>query len=231
MAYRDNKAYDFRLVKHMAHSALTIDLGKEFSGTVTAFMKTSYSEDHYRELTVTGGRYISLTQDQTVDLVDNGVTYPIEGRWYINVWQVGEGDDNNEKQIIYTGKILFIGQVDDYAGTDGGTPVDEDLYFFQFSGVTYDINDINLINADFLALYGQEFATSELESGQTITLGNLGRYGFYIETATNPPIKIYNELSVEITDSFDYVYQGGVAYYVSQEFSVPANIYFKIETT
>jgi len=233
MAYRDNKIHDLRLIKAMTHQSLTIDLGRAFSGTIKAFMKTSGSNDHYREFTVdVTGRYLTLTQDQTVDLIDDGVVYDIAGRWYLNVWQVEEGAEDNTAQVIYTGKILFIKSMDSYGGSAGGTPVeDTPLWFFQFDGTSQTIDDIDDITQEFLTSNGEELAIANMELGETLTLPYLGRYGFYYETPDNPPFTIYNELGSEITDSFNYVYQEGIAYFVSKNFAVPSSVYFKIITT
>jgi hypothetical protein len=231
MAYKNTKVPDLRLVKTYTYQNLTIDLGKQISGTVTAFMKKEGSDNHYREFKVDPtGQFLSLNRGQTVDLVEDSITYEIAGRWYLNVWQVKDGENDNEANVVYTGKILFIESMSDFNGSNGGVPVDEDVFFFQFDGVSDDISNIDLIDADFLALYGQELTVSGLESGQNITLGLLGRFGFYMETSTNPPFTIFNELGADITASFDYIYQDGAAYFVSQEFSVPSTVYFKIES-
>ena len=231
MTYRDNKVYDFRLVKTMTHQALTIDLGKTFSGTITAFMKTDASSDHYREFTVVDGRYLTLTQDQTVDYIDDGVTYPIAGRWYVNVWQLKDGQ--SEEQIVYTGRILFVESIDDINGDSGGTPpgIGQEIWFFQFDDVTSDINDISQIDSTFLTTNGQQLVESSILEGQNITHTDVGRYGFYIpSTSINPPYTINNQLG-DITDSFDYQYQNGNAYYVSQEIAIPSTIYYKLIQT
>ena len=80
-----------------------------------------------------------------------------------------------------------------------------------------------------MASYGQEFTDTELSKGEYINLPRVGRYGFYVVSTTNSPYKIYSEFGSDITDTFDYTYQGDSAYYVSKEFSTPVVVYFKIE--
>lgn len=230
MAYRDNKLYDFRLVKSMTNSPLTIDLGKTFGGTITAYMKTNYDDTHYREFTVVDNRYLTLTKNETVDWTDNGVVYPIEGRWYVTVWQVGGTPEQTEVEAIYTGKILFIGSMNERGGTSGGIPVDEnDIWYFQYDNPTYDISNIDLIDTTFLASNGQLFTADQLEVGQNIINSNIGRYGFYVALTTiDPPYTIHNIFGGDITSSFDYILQGTSAYYVSKEIAIPSTIYFKL---
>jgi len=229
MAYRDNKIHNLRLIKAMGHQALTIDLGIQFSGTVTAFMKRDTDSIHYREFTVTDGRYISLTQEQTVDLIANGIEYTIEGRWYFNVWQVKAGEDETQQKCVFTGKVLFLGQMDAYGGSGGGSPAkDNPVWFFQYDNTSDDITNINIIDSAFLAANGQEFTDTSIKVGQSIAFPQIGRYGFYVpNVATSPSYKIYNQLSVDITSSFDYEYQNGSAYYVSQEIAIPSTVYFR----
>jgi len=231
MAYRNNKVRDIRLVKAMSHEELTIDLGKEHTGTITAFMKKGSSDLKYREFQVDAtGRYLTLERDKTIDLVEDGVISRIEGRWYFNVWQLKDGEDESKTKIIYTGKILFMGGVDQYNGSDRGTEyVESNVWFFQFDDTTSDAGDIGILNSAYLAVNGQYISTVLLKDGEDINLPNIGRYGFYIESTTNnPPYTISGPLG-SINNSFDYIYQGSSAYYVSKEIATSGSSYFKFE--
>ena len=231
MAYRNNKVRDIRLVKAMSHEELTIDLGKEHSGTITAFMKNNGSDSKYREFQVDAtGRYLTLERDKTIDLVEDGVISRIKGRWYFNVWQLKDGDEESKIKIIYTGKILFMDSFDEYNGSDRGTEyIESNVWFFQFDETTSDIGDIGLIDASFLASNGQYISTILLKDGEDINFPNVGRYGFYVESTTNnPPYTISGPLG-KIDSSFDYIYQGSSAYYVSKEIATSGSSYFKFE--
>jgi hypothetical protein len=231
MAYRNNKVRDIRLVKAMSHEELTIDLGKEHSGTITAFMKRDSSDLKYREFQVDEtGRYLTLERNKAIDLVEDGVISRIRGRWYFNVWQLKDGEDESKIKIIYTGKILFNNGVDEYNGSDRGTEyIESNVWFFQFDNTTSDIGNIGDITSEFLASNGQYISTILLKEGEDINFPNVGRYGFYVESTTNnPPYTISGPLG-SINNSFDYMYQGSSAYYVSKEIATSGSSYFKFE--
>lgn len=101
---------------------------------------------------------------------------------------------------------------------------------FQFASITNTKDNIDLLTQEYLSLNGEVQTEASMLEGKDITLRNLGRYGFVIENSDANPFIIQDLFGNNITDTvFDNIYipEERVNYYVSKEYSVPAEIYFK----
>ena len=67
MSYKIQKIANLRTVKALRGQSLTIDLGKTFTGTITAWMKKSPSDEIYRSFTTTDNRNLFLSKEKTQD--------------------------------------------------------------------------------------------------------------------------------------------------------------------
>lgn len=116
MSYRSNSIRNIRTIKAQRGEALRIDLGEDFSGTLTAWMKRSPNDAEYRSFEVQDGRYLYLSESKASDYYTEGVvSSAVEGKWYFDVEQDNGVDD---KSTIYRGTILFQNDVTNSNGTE-----------------------------------------------------------------------------------------------------------------
>lgn len=94
---------------------------------------------------------------------------------------------------------------------------------YQLDTISEGIDDITNYNYN-LVQYSEEV----MLGGTEITYSKIGRVGFLIRNKEQNPYKILDILGADITDTvFDYVYQGGVSYYLSKEYVSFSTIYYK----
>lgn len=123
MSYQSNEIPNIRTIKALRGEALRIDLGKVFTGTLTAWMKRDPNDLEYRSFEVREGRYLYLSKNKASDYSEGGIiTSAIEGKWYFDVEQdLGNGSDI---KTIFRGTILFVNDVTGSAGSEGIPPPD-----------------------------------------------------------------------------------------------------------
>ena len=105
MTQRISNLRNLRTVKAIKGNALTIDLGKTFTGTLASWMKKDLDEMEYIEFSIVGNRYLFLTKAKTQDNFDGVNT--VKGKWYFDVRQLPTGGGEDEETTIFTGTILF----------------------------------------------------------------------------------------------------------------------------
>ena len=116
MSYKVQKIANLRTVKALRGQSLTIDLGKTFTGTLTAWMKRKPTDSTYRSFTIVDGRYLFLPKEKTQDYSTTDI---VEGKWYFDVRHLPEGEtDPNLEQMIITGSINFSNHITDSNGTE-----------------------------------------------------------------------------------------------------------------
>ena len=116
MSYQSNNIPNIRTVKGSSGIPLSIDLGKQFTGTMTAQMRRTPTSEEYRTFTIRDNQFLELTKIQTSDIVEVGITYPIEGKWYFDV-QLDTGTPS-ELKTIYRGTIFFRESITGISGTE-----------------------------------------------------------------------------------------------------------------
>lgn len=116
MSRKVQKIANVRTVKALRGQSLTIDLGKTFTGSLSAWMKRNPTDTTYRSFTIVDGRYLFLPKEKAQDLSNTDL---IEGRWDFDVRQLPAGStDPNDEQIIFTGSIVFSNQITDSNGNE-----------------------------------------------------------------------------------------------------------------
>lgn len=119
MSYKVQKIANLRTVKALRGQSLTIDLGKTFTGTLTAWMKRKPTDSTYRSFTIVDGRFLFLPKEKAQDL---SATDIVEGKWYFDVRHLPTGTtDPNDEQMIFTGSINFSNHITDSNGTEIST--------------------------------------------------------------------------------------------------------------
>jgi hypothetical protein len=110
---------NLRAVKAFRGQSLIIDLGKEFEGTLTAWMKRDPEDTVYRSFEIKENRYLFLPKDKSEDYY-NSVTLEleskVEGKWYFDVKQLLDGE--TVAPIIFTGTIDFSNNITDSNGVE-----------------------------------------------------------------------------------------------------------------
>lgn len=120
--YRSNAIPNLRTIKALRGEALRIDLGKEFDGTLTSWMKRKPNDLEYRSFDIQDNRYLYLTKEKASDYVQGSeVTSAIEGKWYFDVEQDIDGEDI---KTIFQGTILFQNDITGSGGQEGVAPPD-----------------------------------------------------------------------------------------------------------
>ena len=105
---------------------------------------------------------------------------------------------------------------------------------FQFNGIEYDIDDVDLLTPAYLEQYGQIQQEEDLLVGKEITFVNLGRIGFVLTITAGNQYTIHDVLGNDITTIvFDRVYDSETLTetYVSKTHYVPSTVYFKFIKT
>lgn len=119
-----SKIREIKPVKALRGDPLSIDLGTTFTGTVTAWMKKNPNDNTYREFTIVGGRYLTMTSAETSDFYSGEtLVESVEGKWYYDVEWLSTIDGAVSK-TIYTGSILFYNDITNSSGVQA-TPFDE----------------------------------------------------------------------------------------------------------
>jgi len=119
-----SKIREIKPIKALRGDPLSIDLGTTFTGTVTAWMKKNPNDNTYREFTIVGGRYLTMTSAETSDFYSGEtLVESVEGKWYYDVEWLSTIDGAVSK-TIYTGSILFYNDITNSSGVQA-TPFDE----------------------------------------------------------------------------------------------------------
>jgi len=103
-------------------------------------------------------------------------------------------------------------------------------HVFQYDNIAYDINDIALLTPAYLDINAEETDEATLLAGSTFTFVRTARLGFVLTNTTPNKYSIYDILNNDITTTvFDRVYDTATLteYYVSKEFYIPSDVYFK----
>jgi hypothetical protein len=118
MSQRARSIPNLRTIKALSNQSLSIDLGKSYTGTLTAWMKREPTDIIYRSFDIIDSRTISLDKAKTLDYFD-AVTLKlvsgIEGKWYFDVREeiiVGQ------PEVVLTGTILFENSITDSIGQE-----------------------------------------------------------------------------------------------------------------
>ena len=121
MSYKIQKIANLRTVKALRGQSLTIDLGKTFTGTITAWMKKSPNDVIYRSFTTTDNRNLFLSKEKTQDYYDETtleLLSEVSGKWYFDVRQLPTGGTTEDEKVIFTGTILFEDNITDSTGRE-----------------------------------------------------------------------------------------------------------------
>lgn len=97
-----------------------------------------------------------------------------------------------------------------------------EIYNFQLDNINEDINDILNVNYNL-----NQIAEQSLLDGTIINFNKIARFGFLIKNLNQNPYKIYDIFGNDITNTFDYLFNNDISYYVSKEYISHSNIYFK----
>lgn len=123
MSYRVDSIPNIRTIKALRGDALRIDLGKEFPGLLTAWMKRDPNDLEYRSFEVQENRYLYLTEEKTSDWATGSeLISKIEGKWYFDVEQ--DLEDGSDKKTIYRGTIFFYNDITGSVGQEAIAPPD-----------------------------------------------------------------------------------------------------------
>ena len=148
------------------------------------------------------------------------------------------GTNEEELDFVYTkfrydeiinclcGLCIDMGELEKLFGED---QIYTEIYSFQFDGIEYDINDVDLITPEWLEDNGTVESETSLTSGKNITYTLLGRIGFTISN-NKDRFRFFDALGNDITDTaFDTVWDDTAKRqtYVSKEYYVPSTIYYK----
>lgn len=179
MGYRTDNIPNIRTIKALRGDSLKIDLGKEFPGVLTCWMKRKPNDLEYRSFEVQDGRYLYLSKEKTSDyVVGSEVVSAIEGKWYFDVEQdLGVGTDSI---TIFRGTIMFHNDITGSQGSEGVAPPDS----------SYRTVDIKIIS------------NNESVSGNAVT-----QYGANIEFTTEIST-IKGSLNLSSAYKFDEVIDG-----------------------
>lgn len=108
---------NLRVVRALRGQALTIDLGKEYTGGILkAWMKKHPDDTSHRSFDVLNDRYLFLPKAKAQDYYDNDtleLIEAIEGAWLFDVRFYPDGGDVNEEEVIWTGTIEFLLNITD----------------------------------------------------------------------------------------------------------------------
>lgn len=124
MSYNTNSIPTIKTIKALRGDSVTIDLGKTFSGTMSAWMKKDPNDSTYRSFEIIDNRYLFLSQEKASDYAawDGTITEAIAGKWYFDVELIAEGALSEESQTIYQGVIVFQNDVTNSSGVEVITP-------------------------------------------------------------------------------------------------------------
>ena len=115
MSQRERLLPNLRTISALRGQSLSIDLGKTYEGSISAWMKKDPTDDTYRSFTIVDGRYLFLPKEKAQDYIDQ----TIKGKWYFDVRQLPDGTvDPNDEEIIFSGTINFENQITDSNGSE-----------------------------------------------------------------------------------------------------------------
>jgi hypothetical protein len=98
-----------RTIKATRGTALTIDLGETFTGTLTSWMKKDLLKTEHIEFSIVDNRYLFLTKAKTQDNFDGANV--MKGKWYFDVRLLPIGGTEDDETTIFTGIIFFENNV------------------------------------------------------------------------------------------------------------------------
>ena len=158
------KIRSLRTVKALRGESLTIDLGKTYAGTLTAWMKKDPNTETYRSFEIIQNRYLFLSKVKASDYysLDTGLIYEkIKGKWLFDVRETPVGSvDPNEQDTIISGYINFDDNITDSSGQElVGKIVPFPEYFTELKDTpnTYTSTDANKFLKVNTAFDGVEF--------------------------------------------------------------------------
>lgn len=107
-------ARQLKTVKGIRGEKLRINLGKVFTGTLTAWMtqsKDGKKGDTYRSFAIdVDKKGITMSQDKMKDFVDGSgdIVELIKGTWYFDVKEIPDGGNADDIKVVLQGKILIV---------------------------------------------------------------------------------------------------------------------------
>tara|TARA_R110000744_G_scaffold115118_2_gene215342 strand:+ start:177 stop:1328 length:1152 start_codon:yes stop_codon:yes gene_type:complete len=171
------KIKNLRLVKALRGQSLAIDLGRTYTGTLTAWLKRSPTDTTYRSFTIVDGRYLFLPKEKAQDYYTNGiVTEAVLGRWFFDLRHlpIGSTDPNDEK-ILVTGLIEFFNQVTDSVGDEISATPELESGMINLSNTSTTYGTVGqMLRADELIKDISEIKVEKAMRGQALTI-DLGR--------------------------------------------------------
>ena len=171
------KIKNLRLVKALRGQSLTIDLGRTYTGTLTAWLKRTPTDTTYRSFTIVDGRYLFLPKEKAQDYYTNGiVTEAVLGRWFFDLRHlpIGSTDPNDEK-ILVTGLIEFFNQVTDSVGDEISATPELESGMINLSNTSTTYGTVGqMLRADELIKDISEIKVEKAMRGQALTI-DLGR--------------------------------------------------------
>jgi hypothetical protein len=171
------KIKNLRLVKALRGQSLAIDLGKAYTGSLTAWLKRTPTDTNYRSFTIVDGRFLFLPKEKAQDYYTNGiVSEAVLGRWYFDVKRLPVGSvDPNDEQIIVTGNIEFFNQVTDSNGTEITATAELESGMINLSNTSIVYGTVGqMLRADELIKDISEIKVEKSLRGQALTI-DLGR--------------------------------------------------------
>ena len=122
MSTRATSIPTLKTVRALRGQSLSIDLGKEYSGVMSSWMKKSPTDNLYRSFEVRDNRYLFLAKVKTQDYYDETslqIVETISGKWYFDVRLLPTGSTSEDEEVtIFKGVIEFSNQVTDSNGIE-----------------------------------------------------------------------------------------------------------------
>ena len=110
MARQIGSIRNLRTIEALRGEPLKIDLGREYNGVITAWMKKDIKAPEFIGfLPEENNRYLILRKYKTEDFYDGKNT--MAGRWYFDVRFRPQGVDKDDEKVIITGTIMFYDNV------------------------------------------------------------------------------------------------------------------------
>lgn len=193
MSRKVQKIANVRTVKALRGQSMMIDLGKTFTGTLSAWMKKNPNDITYRSFEIIDNRYLKLSKSKTQDYRDENTLELLEaiaGKWYFDVRSIPVGSTNvDEEEVIFTGTILFVDNITDSDGyelTEGiptATPR-EFLYLTDTPDAYGDVGQFVRMNSTGDGLVFEGITAADIIQHQeqiTITTSQISDYDVNIE--------------------------------------------------
>lgn len=166
------KIANLRTVKAFRGQSLTIDLGKTFTGVLTAWMKRNPTDTTYRSFTIVSNRYLFLPKEKAQDYYSGPtLTEAIEGKWYFDVRYLPQGStDPNDEQMIFTGTIDFSNHITDSNGTETAVSAETESGMVGLTSRTDYGSDGQIVKAKDLITDVSEVKTIKAMRAQALTI-------------------------------------------------------------